>query len=67
MSLSFHRVQRHRAYHFCSVFGKIFAYAHTIAPCLIFIDEVEEILGSNSELTISAAEGIYANIQDTES
>ncbi len=44
----------------CSVVGKIFAHVYTTAACLIFIDEVEEILGSKSESTVSADEGVDA-------
>ena len=44
----------------CSVVGKIFDHAHTIQPCLIFIDEVEEILGKKGDSAISAEEGINA-------
>ena len=38
--------------------ANIFSYAQAVAPCLICIDEVEEMLASNTDPQIGAEEGI---------
>lgn len=42
----------------CRVVANIFAHAQAVAPCLIFIDEVEEMLGSNRDTQTGAEQGV---------